>query len=86
MTAANVHDSKVAVRLLKRTTKVGELAWEDAGYVGTEDELRANGIVPIVCEKGYRGHPLTEKKKKNKEKINHYLDYLVIKQANKKIR
>lgn len=44
VTAANVHDSKVAVRLLKRTTKVGELAWEDAGYVGTEDELRANGI------------------------------------------
>ncbi|MCQ2338223.1 MAG: IS5 family transposase [Paludibacteraceae bacterium] len=68
VTAANVHDSKVAVRLLKRTTKVGELAWEDAGYVGTEDELRANGIVPIVCEKGYRGHPLTEKQKENNRK------------------
>ena len=68
VTAANVHDSKVAVRLRKRTTKVGELAWEDAGYVGVEDELRANGIVPIVCEKGYRGHPLTEKQKENNRK------------------
>ena len=57
VTAANVHDSKV-----------GELAWEDAGYVGTEDELRANGIVPIVCEKGYRGRPLTEKQKENNRK------------------
>ena len=44
------------------------MAWEDAGYVGTEDELRANGIVPIVCEKGYRGHPLTEKQKENNRK------------------
>ena len=28
----------------------------------------AHGIVPIVCEKGYRGHPLTEKQKENNRK------------------
>lgn len=64
-TSANVHDSKVAVKLLKRSAKEGELAWEDAGYVGTEEGLRECGIVPIVCEKGYKGHPLTEKQKAN---------------------
>lgn len=63
VTSANVHDSKVADKLLGRSTNVGELAWADAGYVGTEESLRERGIVPIVCEKGYRGHPLTEKQK-----------------------
>ena len=35
-----VHDSNVALKLLKLSTKEGELAWEDAGYVGTEEGLR----------------------------------------------
>lgn len=68
VTSANVHDSKMASKLLKRTTIEGELAWEDAGYVGTEEELKSYGIVPIVCEKGYRGHPLTEVQKDNNRK------------------
>ena len=62
-----MHDSKVALKLLKRSTKEGEPAWEDAGHVGTEEGLRECGIVPIVCEKGCKGHPLTESRKANNQ-------------------
>ena len=33
--------------------------------MGTEEGLRECGIVPIVFEKGYQGHPLTENQKAN---------------------
>ena len=65
VTSANVHDSKVLLKLLERSAKEGEPAWEDAGHVGTEEGLRECGIVPIACEKGYKGHPLTEIQKAN---------------------
>ena len=34
-------------------------------YIGTERDLRAAGMNPIVCEKGYRDHPLTEAQKES---------------------
>jgi len=40
-------------------------ALADAAYVGDaiEKELLKRGYVPLICEKGYRGHPLTEAQK-----------------------
>ena len=47
----------------------GEPAWLDAGYAGMEDVVRAKHMTPIICEKGRRGHPLTdEQKERNRQK------------------
>ena len=35
--------------------------------MGTEEGLRECRIVPIACEKGYKGHPLTESRKANNQ-------------------
>lgn len=68
-TPASVHDSKMAGRLTGRCGARGEDVWLDAGYVGTEGDVKGNGMNPIICEKGYRGHPLTESQKEsNREK------------------
>lgn len=41
----------------------------DAGYAGMEDVVRAKHMTPIICEKGRRGHPLTdEQKERNRQK------------------
>ena len=43
--------------------------WLDAGYVGTESKFAEKGMIPIICEKCYRGHPLnTEQKQNNRSK------------------
>ena len=67
-TAANVHDSKVVGELLEPGDK-GQNLNLDAGYVGKEDEVEKHGMNPIICEKGSKGHPLTEEQiKNNREK------------------
>ena len=63
-TDASVHDSQATHSLLDEKDK-GQDAYLDAGYVGQEDVLREYGMNPIICEKGYRGHPLTDKQKEN---------------------
>ena len=35
----------------------------DAGYAGQESTVKEHGMNPIICEKGRRNHPLTEKQK-----------------------
>ena len=69
--AANRHDSKETERVLTEPPKEahGEPAWLDAGYAGMEDVVRAKHMTPIICEKGTRGHPLTEEQKeRNRQK------------------
>lgn len=69
--AANRHDSKETERVLTEPPKEahGEPAWLDAGYAGMEDVVRAKHMTPIICEKGTRGHPLTdEQKERNRQK------------------
>ena len=69
--AANRHDSKETERVLTEPPKEahGEPAWLDAGYAGMEDVVRAKHMTPIICEKGKRGHPLTEEQKeRNRQK------------------
>ena len=45
--------------------------WLDAGYVGKEDMVTKCGMNPIICEKGYRNHPLTDEQKKNNREKSH---------------
>ena len=69
--AANRHDSKETERVLTEPPKEahGEPAWLDAGYAGMEDVVRAKHMTPIICEKGKKGHPLTdEQKEHNRQK------------------
>ncbi len=67
-TDASVHDSNVIEPLIEDKDK-GQNLWLDAGYVGKEDDVTKCGMNPIICEKGYRNHPLTdEQKKSNREK------------------
>lgn len=59
-TSVSVHDSKRGAELVNDNDAVGEKFWLDAGYVGTEDGFASKSVTPIICEKGFRGHPLNE--------------------------
>ena len=67
-TPANVHDSQRCASLIDEGDR-HEDVWLDAGYVGLEAELEKKQVNPIICERPYRGHPLTEEQKQgNREK------------------
>ena len=71
--SASRHDSRETEHVLTEPPKeaYGEQAWLDAGYAGMEDVVRAKHKTPIICEKGRRGHPLTEEQKVyNKQNIS----------------
>ena len=63
--AASRHDSKETEHVLTEPPEeaYGEPAWFDAGYVGMERIVIAKHMTPIICEKGTKGHPLTEEQK-----------------------
>ena len=63
-TAANVHDSQRCASLIDEKDR-HEDVWLDAGYVGLEADLGQKQVNPIICERPYRGHPLTEEQKRN---------------------
>ena len=63
-TPANVHDSQRCASLVNADDK-HEDVWLDAGYVGQETDLREKQVNPIICERPYRGHPLTEEQRQN---------------------
>lgn len=64
-TPASVHDSQRGSELIDNNDVKGEGFWLDAGYVGTESKFEEKGMTPIICEKGYRGHPLNAEQKLN---------------------
>ena len=62
---AKRHDSQETDKVLVEPPKEkwGEEAMFDAGYVGMEDVVRAKHMTPVICEKGTKGHPLTDEQK-----------------------
>ena len=83
VTAASVHDSQVFDQLLDQSEDADgdkRPAYADSAYRSKEQEARleAAGIESQVCEKGSRGHPLTEeqkaanhKKSKTRSRVEH---------------
>lgn len=68
VTAANTHDSQAMESLVEKDDKK---IWADSAYTGEaiEETLKKNQIIGEICEKGYRGHPLTaEQKASNRKK------------------
>lgn len=63
-TPASTHDSQVIAPLLDKHD-AGANLYADAGYAGRAQEalIRSFQMNPVICEKGYRGHPLTEEQK-----------------------
>ena len=64
-TSASVRDSKRCAELVDDNDAVDEVFCLDAGYVGTEGDFVNKSVTPIICEKGFRGHPLDEEQKQN---------------------
>jgi len=66
VTPASVHDSQTLDALTDEADKGQELN-ADSAYVGEENEkiLTGKGIIPRICERAYRGKPLTEEQKQS---------------------
>ncbi len=65
---ASVHDSRPTGTLLEESDK-GWPLFGDSAYVGQEETLEKYRVKDGICEKGYRGHPLTEEQREtNKRK------------------
>ena len=64
VTAAHEHDSQQFERLVAEGDGT---AWAERAYSGTPcgQVLAAKGVIGQVCEKGTRGHPLTEAQKES---------------------
>ncbi len=64
VTPANVHDSRCFCELLDETAQ-DKGVWADSAYASEslETDVRSKGLIPHICEKGHRGHPLTSRQK-----------------------
>ena len=71
VTDASVHDSQPMADLLKKEDE-GQPLYADSAYVGEELHIKLKEdkkVQPVIIEKGYRNHPLTDEQKvSNKEK------------------
>ena len=67
VTDASVHDSQAMKDLVEETDGT---VHADSAYTGETIEglLEEHGVMGEICEKGYRGHPLTERQKKSNRK------------------
>jgi IS5 family transposase len=66
--AAKVHDSVPYLDVLPKKPRPGcEKAYADSAYSGKEiaEEVLKRGYELMICEKGYRKHPLTDEQKAN---------------------
>jgi len=72
VTDASVHDSQPYLDLMpEESAYPDQEAFADSAYVGEkiESTLKERGYLPMICEKGFRGKPLTaEQKAMNKIK------------------
>lgn len=60
VTSALPHDSNMFAALMDEGDR-GQAIFADSAYVGQEETLQKYGLKDEICEKGYRGRPLTEK-------------------------
>lgn len=63
-TDASVHDSQAVAYLVDESDR-GQDIYMDSGYTGQAETVKACGANPIICEKGFRNHPLTDEQKAN---------------------
>ena len=49
----------------------GQNLYADSAYVGQGEILKKYDVKDRICEKSYRGHPLTEKQKENNKIKSH---------------
>ena len=61
---ASVHDSQETATLIN-SDDVGQILYGDSAYVGQEVSIDWCKMTDMICEKGKRNHPLTEKQKKS---------------------
>ena len=54
-----------AVAYLVDESDRGQDIYMDSGYTGQAETVKACGANPIICEKGFRNHPLTDEQKAN---------------------
>ena len=59
VTTASVHDSQAVKNLLKESDR-GQTLFADSAYVGQDDILKKYEVFGQICEKGYRGHPISK--------------------------
>lgn len=67
VSAASLHDSQALDYLVEESDR-GQSLLADSAYVGQEDVLEKWGLIDEICEKGYRGHPLTKDQKETNRK------------------
>ena len=67
VTAASPHDSKMFPDLMDESDR-GQAAFGDSAYVGQEETLQKYGLKDEICEKGYRGKPLTDEQREANRK------------------
>ena len=62
VSAASLHDSQ-ALDYLAEESDRGQSLHADSAYVGQCDILAKWGMSDEICEKGFRGHPLSDEQK-----------------------
>ena len=82
VTPASVHDSQPTDTLLEESDK-GQPLFGDSAYVGQEERLEKYKMKDEICEKDYRGHPLTEeqreanrRKSKTRCRVEHIFGFM----------
>ena len=67
VTTASPHDSKMFPDLMDESDR-GQVTFADSAYVGQEETLKKYNLKDEICEKGYRGKPLTEEQREENRK------------------
>lgn len=67
VSVASLHDSQALDYLVEESDR-GQSLLADSAYVGQGDILEKWGLIDEICEKGHRGHPLTEHQRESNRK------------------
>lgn len=67
VTTAAPHDSKMFPDLMDESDR-GQVIFADSAYVGQQETLQKYELKDEICEKGYRGNPLTDGQREENRK------------------